>query len=88
MTLTSKRARSASISKLQRYGKKALEETKQQTKRTIKLPFTVRDVLTNHLKPREEACKLAASAWRSPINVMDGRQVEFLFTTAVGRLQC
>lgn len=71
---------------LQRYGKKklALEETKQRTKRTVKLPITILDVLTNHIKLREETRKLAASAWRSPVKVMDGRHVEFLFTTAVG----
>lgn len=71
---------------LQRYGqgKLALEETKQRAKRTVKLPITVLDVLTNHIKLREETRKLAASAWRSPIKVISGEQVEFLFTTAVG----
>jgi integrase len=71
---------------LQRYGKNklALEETKQRAKRTVKLPLTVRDVLKEHVQLREETRKLAASAWRGPIKVMDGRQVEFLFTTTIG----
>jgi integrase len=71
---------------LQRYGKNklALEETKQRAKRTVKLPLTVRDVLKEHVQLREETRNLAASAWRGPIKVMDGRQVEFLFTTTIG----
>jgi integrase len=71
---------------LQRYGKNqlALEETKQRAKRIVKLPLTVRDVLKEHVQLRDRTRELAASAWRGPITVMDGRQVEFLFTTSIG----
>lgn len=71
---------------LQRYGKNqlALEETKQRAKRTVRLPLTVRNVLKEHVQLRERTRALAASAWRGPITVMDGRQVEFLFTTSIG----
>lgn len=48
------------------------------------MPATLRDVLKEHVQLREKTRKLAASAWRGPIKVMDGRDVEHLFTTSIG----